>query len=596
MGSKTASRLCASALLCASVVATAGDDTEESVEVDLHRMIPVSGDVRLAATIWKPADREGALPAVLVMTPYVSDETHQRALKFARAGYAYVSVDVRGRGSSGGHYRPMWGHGEDGAAVVEWLAGQPWSDGRVAMRGGSYRGMTQWQVMAASPGRVAAAVPTAAAYPGHDFPNPNGIPLSYAARWLAFTSGNTRNGRLFGDRDHWTREFVDHYRSHRPFSALAPLAGRNRDVFLEWAEHPAYDDYWRAYNPKPGDYAAIDLPLLTVTGYFDGDQPGALRYYREHLRHADRDAGQRHWLLVGPWDHPGTRHPQKEVGGLSFPDNAVLDMDQLQIDWLDWQLKDGDRPEALEDRVTYYVMGDGANEWRGAPTLEAIADDTLRLYLSSPEGNPGSVFDAGRLAAERPAKQPADSYAYDPRELKDRDVLMADRSERYLVDPLDAHWEDVLVYHGAPLESPVTVAGVMKFVGRIALDVPDTDIAAQVQAVLPDGKTLVLGTDAIRARFRNGATPELVEPDRINDYVFDGFYLTARHLPAGSRLRLVVFPLDSHHYQRNFNTGGEPGAENIEDARVANVSLQVGGERASYLELPVASGEQLVRE
>lgn len=561
---------------------------DEPVSVDLHRMIPVGDGVSLAATVWKPAEADEPLPTVLVLTPYVSDETHQRAKKFARAGYAYVSVDVRGRGSSEGEYRPMWGHGRDGARVIQWLADQTWSDGRVVMRGGSYRGMTQWQVMAAAPDALTTAVPTASAYPGHDFPNPGGILLSYAARWLAFTSGNTRNGNLFGNSDHWTRIFVDHYRGHAPFADLAPLAGTNRDIFLEWLDHPAHDDYWRAYNPAAGQYAALDLPILTITGYFDGDQPGAMRYYREHMEHGDSDAVESHFLLLGPWDHPGTRHPQKEVGGLAFPENAVLDMDQLQIDWFDWILKDGDRPAALEDRVTYYVMGDGANEWRSAPSLDEMADDSLKLYLSSPNKNPQSVFESGRLVTARPDAEDDDHYVYDPREVKDREVLMEDRSDRYLTDPLDAHWDDVLVYHGDPLDEPVTIAGVMKFVGNIELDVPDTDIAAQVQAVLPDGETLVLGTDAVRARFRNGPEPELVEPGRIETYVFDGFYLTARQLPAGTRLRLVLFPLDSHQYLRNYNTGGELGREDIDKARTANVAVRVGGEQGSYLELPLA--------
>lgn len=558
------------------------------VTVDLHRMVPVSDEVSLAATIWKPADAQDPLTTVLVLTPYVSDEAQARAMKFARAGYAYMSVDVRGRGSSEGEYEPMRDHGPDGASVAEWIRSQAWSDGRVVMRGGSYRGMTQWQVMAADPDALAAAIPTASAYPGHDFPNPGGILLTYAARWLAFTSGNTRNGNLFGNSGHWTRTFVDHYQAHAPFAELASLAGTNREVFLEWLEHPAYDDYWRAYNPTPRDYAALDLPLLTVTGWFDGDQPGAMRYYREHMAHGGSGARDRHYLLLGPWDHPGTRQPRNEVGGLAFPDKAVIDMDQFQIDWLDWVLKDGSRPEVLKNRVTYFVMGDGANEWRGADSLDAMAAGTLRLYLSSPDNNPGSVFQSGRLVPERPRREPDDEYTYDPRVLKERDLLMKDRSDRYLADPLDAHWENVLVYHGEPLDEPLTIAGVMQFVGNIELDVPDTDIAAQVQAVLPDGEILVLGTDAVRARFRNGPEPELVEPGQVNSYVFDGFYLTARRIPAGSRLRLVLFPLDSHQYLRNYNTGGKLGRENIDEARAANVSVQVGGERGSYLELPLA--------
>ena len=116
--------------------------------------------------------------AVLVMTPYISDETQDRAVKFAEHGYVYVSVDVRGRGTSEGKYTPLYGNGPDGADVIAWLAKQPWCDGRIVTRGGSYRGMDQWQILTQHPAHLAAAVPTAAVYPGWDYPQPRGIFLS----------------------------------------------------------------------------------------------------------------------------------------------------------------------------------------------------------------------------------------------------------------------------------------------------------------------------------------------------------------------------------------------------------------------------------
>lgn len=563
--------------------------TEEPAPVDitLHQMIRANDGTRLAATIWRPADVGQAVPTVMVMTPYVSDETHQRAMRFARAGYAYVSVDVRGRGTSEGHFTPAYGNGPDGASVIRWIRGQDWSDGRVAMRGGSYRGMVQWQVMAEHPEGLVATIPTASVYPGHDVPSPNGIMMSYTARWLAFVSGRTRNAQLFADEDYWRLQYVDRYLGHTPFTELADLAGTNRQVFLDWLDHPAYDEFWKAYNPTPADYAGMQLPILTITGYFDGDQPGALRYYREFMAHAPQSARRRHFLLMGPWTHHGTREPASEVGGLKFPSNATPDMDQLQIDWLNWVLKDGKRPDLLQDEVTYYVMGKGADEWRHAPSLEAMSTGTRKLYLSSPGGDPGSVFDAGELLPDRPRQQADDTYRYDPHELKGRDTLLEDTSERFLVDPRTAYGDQVLVYHSAPLTEPLTIAGQARLVANIAMNVPDTDVAAEIQAILPDGSTLVLGDDAMRARFRDSPQPALVKPGELNRFILDDFFYTVRKLPAGSRLRLVVFPLDSPDWLRNLNTGGRLGHEKFEDARAADVHLKIGGDRASYLELPV---------
>src|SRR5690348_2219330 len=331
-------------------------DNRENVSVDLHQMIPMRDGVQLAATIWRPSDQAKPLPVVLVMTPYITDETQARAVKFATHGYVYVSVDVRGRGSSQGKFTPLYGNGPDGADVIAWLARQPWCDGRVVTRGGSYRGMDQWQILSQHPAHLAAAVPTAAVYPGWDFPQPRGVFVSYMAQWLAFTSGQTGQDNLFGDGKYWSTRFVDAYEHNQPFAGLADLTGSNRAAFLQWLDHPGDDDYWARYNPKPDDYKSIDIPILSITGYFDGDQPGALRYYREFMANASANAKQHFYLLMGPWDHPGTRHPQQKLGGLTFDKKSVLDIDQLHIDFFDWVLKGGKRPGILSDRVNYYVM------------------------------------------------------------------------------------------------------------------------------------------------------------------------------------------------------------------------------------------------
>src|SRR6056297_2009880 len=113
-------------------------------------MIPVSDTTDLHGRLYRPAP-DSARPAILSMTPYTADDAHEYGRYFASQGYTYLNVDVRGRGASEGTFRPMVGDGADGAEVVRWIANQSWSNGQVAMRGGSYRGMVQWQVLGKNP-------------------------------------------------------------------------------------------------------------------------------------------------------------------------------------------------------------------------------------------------------------------------------------------------------------------------------------------------------------------------------------------------------------------------------------------------------------
>lgn len=563
----------------------AGPDTAGIHITDV--MIPVEEGVRLHGRLWRPAPRSRARPVILSVTPYTSDDAHRYGTYFAGHGYAYLNVDVRGRGASDGEFWPLVQDGPDAAEVVRWAAEQPWSDGRVATRGGSYRGMVQWQVMAEGPVEpLRTAVPTASVYPGWDFPNSNGIFTSYVARWLAFVQGRASQGSLFGDSEYWESRYMEMHRDGRAFEDLDEITGVSSRVFERWVQHPHMDGYWREPSPDSADYARLERPILTVTGHFDGDQPGALRYYREHMRYGSSAGKRQHHLLIGPWSHGGTRDPESELGGLTFADTAALDMDALHRQWFDWVLRDGEKPALLEDRVVYYVMGDG--RWRSAPSLQAVADTSRTLYLSSPSGNPEGPFQPGRLSAEPPGRADVDRYVYDPRDTAD--VATLETMEEPTA-PGAAFLDGAkLVYQSEPLEESVEVSGQMRLDIWIEMDVPDTDIGAWVYEIRPTGRTILLGETELRARHRLGVdTTALVEPGQVEPYRFDRFFWFSRRLQEGSRIRLVVAPLNRPGVQKNYNSGGDPMRETAEDARTATVRLHLSEDRPSALVLPVRS-------
>jgi putative CocE/NonD family hydrolase len=428
--------------------ATPAVDT--AVEVLWGAKIPTRDSVRLNATIYRPAGA-GPLPVVFTFTPYLGDSYHARATYFAKHGYVYALVDVRGRGNSAGGFEPMVNEGRDGYDVVEWLARQPWSNGKVAMWGGSYAGFDQWATAKELPPPLATIVPAAAAHPGVDFPSYQNIFYPYILQWLTLTSGTTPNNNLFADSTIWIGRFQELYRHHLPFVALDSVAGNTSTVFQRWLEHPTPDAYWDAMVPTAAQYAKITLPILSITGYYDGDQRGALAFYREHLQAAPADARLRHYLIIGPWDHAGTRTPAREVGGVTFGEKSLLDLNDLHRQWYDWTMKGGPKPEFLAQRVAYYMPGDGAENWRHADSLDAIPAAPRAYYLGSLDGHAGDVFASGVLGDSAPRGRSApDRWTYDPLDIRpaelDREqVTNTVTDQRYALNLYGAG----AVYHSA---------------------------------------------------------------------------------------------------------------------------------------------------
>ena len=88
------------------------------------------------------------------------------------------------------------------------------------------------------------------------------------------------------------------------------------------------------------------MPILTVTGHYDGDQRGALMYYEEHMKYASPIARAQHHLLIGPWNHLGSFFPTNKVGGLEFGSACMIDMFDIQRSWYDWTLNSQRQPSS----------------------------------------------------------------------------------------------------------------------------------------------------------------------------------------------------------------------------------------------------------
>ena len=214
-------------------------------------------------------------------------------------------------------------------------------------------------------------------------------------------------------------------------------------------------------RPSHTEFAAATMAVLAVTSAYDCHQPGTVEYHRRHDAASSETARARQFLVIAPGGHYVSR-PTTSIGGIHFGRDSGVDMLDLSIDWFDWVLRGGERPRLLKDRVTYYLAG--AEEWRHAPSLDAVTARHMPLYLAS-QGDAG-VFGSGRLAPRLASQGGEDVYVDDPHDARrmeaDLDEMPTEgNSPPSLVSQARTLRNDgaQAVYHGDPLPAPLTIAG-----------------------------------------------------------------------------------------------------------------------------------------
>lgn len=571
-----------------SFIAVCQPEKSKEIEILYHQPIPMRDGIALSGTIVKPKNTLEKLPVLFMLTPYIADLNQTSADYFAKQGYVVITVDTRGRGNSGGIAQPFTSQdGKDGFDVCKWITDQPWCNGKIGMYGGSYLGMVQWLILKENPPGLKTIIPTASVCPGIDFPKRNNVFYTYVAPYLTFISGKTGNRTSFTDIEYWSQIYMYFFKGELPYSKMIEVSGIKSDDFQKWLKHPLFDDYWKSILPSDKDFKQFNIPIFTITGYYDDDQLGAMYYYSNFMKYASQTAKDNHYLLIGPWDHSGTRRPQKELGELKFDQNAVLDMNKIQLDWFNWILKNEQKPEFLKDKVTFYTMEQ--NEWNYTSSIQNLKKATMLLYLHSGE-KATDVFHSGYLIHENANDPFPDSFKYDPLDVS---YSKFDLEDGHLINYAlyknrEAFKGAGLVYHSAAFDKEIIFAGQIKLTVSISMDVKDADFEILLYEIKPDGTTVFLTTDILRARYRNSIEKEeLPIPGEINTYVFKAPYMFVRKISSGSRLRLIIRNLNSPHYEKNFQSGSNIFEETSNSSKAGTFLLYHNNINSSFIEIPV---------
>jgi hypothetical protein len=286
------------------------DDSKRYV-IDKDILIKTPDAVHISALMIRPKSTKTPQPALLVFTIYAGDDTNfSTARRSAAHGYASVVGYTRGKGHSPESPVPFERDGDDARAVIDWIVKQAWSDGRVGMYSGSYNGFTQWAAVKKLHPALKTIVPSRAANAGNGLPMENNIFLLVNYAWAFYTTNNKYlDNEIYFNRDRWGSLNQKWYESGASYRKVDSVDGTPNKWFQTWLQHPSYDRYWQQMVPYKEEFAGINIPVLTITGYYDDAQQSALWYLREHYKYKHH---AEHYLVIGPYDHFGTDRSRKE--------------------------------------------------------------------------------------------------------------------------------------------------------------------------------------------------------------------------------------------------------------------------------------------
>ena len=378
--------------------------------------IPMRDGVKIALDIFHPAQNgkaaEEKLPVVWDLRRYLRASIRngkavglfvQRGpymTALLKQGYVLVSADSRGTGASFGIWEGPWSETEarDAYDVTEWLAAQPWSNGRIGMVGSSYEGTNQLMAAAMKPPHLKAIMPAMAMFDIYDLVYPGGIfRKDLVDSWTLFTKeidlmrvpapvDADLDGKLVQEAR------LLHSKNRLAGDIIAPLKFRDdvdpqsgRMIFRDW--QPA------GHIKEIRDSGAA---IYLLCGWYD-------IYIRDGFQ-MFKNLGPRFKMTVMDCSHS----PEDP----SIVPEAVKILTSEQLRWFDYWLKGIDNGVAAEPPIQYQTRIEGSERiWRSSDRWP-LPETKVQSYFFN-AGSSGSIASVndGKLAADIPReKQGRDSY------------------------------------------------------------------------------------------------------------------------------------------------------------------------------------------
>ena len=514
-------------------------------------MVPMRDGVKLATDVYLP-EGEGPWPVILSRTPYSKRRGPRSAVKYVGQGYAYVLQDCRGRFNSEGAYEPYQPDREDGYDTIEWIAAQPWSNGKVGMSGRSAAGINSNLAASAAPPHLTCV--------------------------YIVTASQT----LFDESYFMGGVFREHFRGN-----FMRLQGVEDQIPIMKAR-AILDEQWKRTD-MVHHRDKVNVPMYQIGGWFDMFAKGAVGNFVFLQNHGREGARGNQKLWIGPWGH------SRLDGDLDYAGARGLSRGfEEEMRWFEYWLKGVDNGIMDEPAVTYYHTASarkGAvsklNGLRTAENWPPPSTDT-RFYLHAGFG----------MSARRPTEDHAStSYIHDPANpvpTLGGANYNNNRDYPITVGPVDqreiGERPDYLRFQTEPLEEDLTIQGRMELELWASTDAPDTDFMVKLVDVYPDGYEAILLDSPLRARYRYGREPgdvEMMKPGRPTLLIID-LWSISQTFEKGHRLAVHISSSNYPRFEVNPNTG-EPAGRSTMKPRIATNVVFHDQMHPTAIVLPVVS-------
>lgn len=317
--------------------------------------------------------------------------------------------------------------------------------------------------------------------------------------------------------------------------------------------------------PAPDEYAKINIPILTTTGYYDGSQIGAIQYFKQHYKF---NKNANHYFIIGPYDHwGGQRRPAKNLMGYAIDSVANINMMELAYQWLEYILKGKPKPEILKDKVNFQVMG--TNEWRHSSSLQNINNDTLTFFLNNK-----------KLTSTKPKTKGFEIQTID---FKDRQNQNTYYTPEIIFNSLDAG--NGLIFTTQTFEYEFSING--SFTGNMfaTINKKDMDVSLALYELMPDGNYFFLTRYVGRASYaKDNSRRQLMQSNKKESIPFENTRFVSRKVSKGSRL-VILLNINKHPFEIiNYGSGKAVSEETINDA---GNPLQIKWHNESFIKIPI---------
>ncbi len=527
-----------------------------------------------AIIVWKNATTEPKT-VILQSTIYVRDKGRdlETLKESADRGYIGVIAYTRGKHLSTNEIWPYEHEANDTYDVIDWISKQQWCDGRVGMFGGSYNGFTQWAATKKLHPALKTIVPYVASRPGMGLPMENNVFVNPNYEWSFYVGNNRSLDTLAGnDRQRFRTMMFNWWEAGVAYNKMDSIDGSPNKWFQRWVSHPSFDEYWQKMAPYKEDFSQINIPVLSIDGYYNDSQNSGLYFLREHYKYNPQ---AEHYLIIGPYSHLGAQRNGAEViNGYSVDADALINTNEITYQWFDYIFKNGEKPMNLKDKINYQVMG--ANEWRSAPSIDKMSNESLKLYLTNDPAE-----DINLLSPEKPSQL---TFNYQEVDFANREIWNND----YYPDPIIRDYIDQrngFNFISEPLEEPIMVNGSFTGELKVSINKQDFDYGVTLYEVMPDGTYFHLSYTIGRASYANDITKRtLLRPNEIEEIPFSNTHLVSKKLSKGSRLLVYINVNKNPFSELNYGTGKVVSEETIKDA---DEPLKVKWYNDSFVKIPI---------